>query len=99
MSTENDEHKTPLHKAVDLAHVGMVRTLIDAGADLNSRDHWGVTPVFTAVFSNSGPITRLLIQAGCDLNTPTNNLSTPYIASLRHPPIITQMLLLGESRV
>ena len=95
MSTENDEQKTPLHKAVDLGHVAMTRTLIEAGADLNSRDHWGVTPVFTAVFSNNVSITRLLVQAGCDLNSPTNNLSTPFIASLRHPPTITQMLLLG----
>ena len=62
VSLENDEHKTPLHKAVDLGHVAMVMTLIDAGADVDSRDHWGVTPVFTAVFSNNVPITRLLIQ-------------------------------------
>ena len=37
VSMENDEHKTPLMKAVDGGHIHMVEMLIQAGADVNFR--------------------------------------------------------------
>ena len=39
---------TPLHWAVRPGHVSMVRTLVEAGADLELSDRQGFTPLHTA---------------------------------------------------
>ncbi len=41
--------RTPIHIAVLAGDAGAVRLLAEAGADVNSRDRWGVTPLRRAV--------------------------------------------------
>ena len=33
-------HNTPLHQAARNGHEGMVRVLVEAGADVNAKDWW-----------------------------------------------------------
>lgn len=99
ISLENDEQKTPLMKAIDLGHHMIVEKLIAAGARLDTTDHYGTTPLVTAVFTGKPLVVRLLLLAGCDVNLAIPNGKTPFQASLRHTPLITEMLVLAGSRV
>lgn len=99
ISLENDEQKTPLMKAIDLGHHVIVEKLITAGARLDTTDHHGTTPLVTAVFTGKPLVVQLLLLAGCDVNLAIPNGTTPFRASLRHAPLITEMLVLAGSRV
>jgi hypothetical protein len=50
----NREQRTPLHNAVALGHVKVAALLIGAGADLDAKDVFGVTP--REIIENPGPI-------------------------------------------
>ncbi len=93
ISMENNEHKTPLMKAVDNGHLDMVGRLVDAGAAIDVQDIWGVTPLIAAIFSGKAHIAKWLIKQGCDINKASRSGMTPFQASLRHGPSMTRMLL------
>src|SRR6218665_409166 len=99
ISLENDEQKTPLMKAIDLGHHVITEKLIAAGARLDTTDHYGTTPLVTAVFTGKPLVVQLLLLAGCDVNLAIRNGTTRFRASLRHAPLITEMLVLAGSRV
>ena len=57
-------------------------TLLDAGADANSRDETGWTPLHYALCTDRGPIhgadcTRLLINAGADADARCEDGNSP----------------------
>jgi ankyrin repeat protein len=60
---------TPLIRASSLGPVSVVRTLLDAGADVNARDGRGMTPLMYATATDHGDIdiVRTLIARGADL--------------------------------
>ena len=63
-------HFTPLNAAVALATPELVKTLLDAGASVNTTDVRGMTPLMLAV-ANDRPnmdVIRMLIARGADLN-------------------------------
>jgi len=100
-STEHEEHKTPLMKAIDAGHTAIVKRLLAAGAQLDTADVWGTTPLIAAVFTGKPEITKVLIQSGCDVDEwmPNDCKFTPLRASLRHPPHITLMLVIAGCKV
>ena len=82
---------TALHVAVDGAHVGITRTLIAAGADVNVVDHISVTPLSVVCRAISSPgvahdpprgkrlrhCILLLARAGCRLDIKDSFSRTP----------------------
>jgi len=100
-STENDEQKTPLMKAIDAGHAEIVKRLLAAGAKLDTADVWGTTPLIAAVFTGKPEIAKALIQSGCDVDKcmPNDCKFTPLRVSLRHPPHITLMLVIAGCKV
>ena len=34
------QHQTPLHEAASNGHEGVVKVLVEAGADVNAKDYW-----------------------------------------------------------
>ncbi|MCY4324830.1 MAG: ankyrin repeat domain-containing protein, partial [Betaproteobacteria bacterium] len=52
--------------------------LLDAGADINSRTNYGITPLHWAALSNSEPaIIELLLTAGADPTLTNDGGDTP----------------------
>lgn len=47
---DKSEKRTALHHATQYANVGIARALLDAGADPNIEDKWGITPLELSVF-------------------------------------------------
>lgn len=93
ISSENEEAKTPLLKAVELGHVEIAEKLVAAGADTNRGDRWSVTPLLTVMLQGKAAIAKILIQAGCDVNLASRNGVTPFTASLRNAADLTMFLI------
>ncbi|KDR12896.1 uncharacterized protein LOC110835827 [Zootermopsis nevadensis] len=71
-SEQSLDCKTPLHAAITNKHVGVVRCLLDANADVNARvlpEQY--TPLHLAVFTNDVLSLRLLLDRGADRNLRT----------------------------
>jgi ankyrin repeat protein len=63
---------TPLHRAVydaelDRGHPRIVRLLIDAGANLDARIFFGITPLMLAAGGGQADAVEMLINAGADV--------------------------------
>ena len=59
---------SPLHCAVRNGHVSVVKVLIQAGADLDSKDDHKETPLHLALKHGHEEVASILIQAGADTN-------------------------------
>lgn len=71
ISTENNEMKTPLHKAIDTNHIAMTTELVHSGANLNAICQHELTPLMLTMMSNishKAILVRVLLQGGCDVN-------------------------------
>ena len=88
---------TPLHWAVKETSLGMTNTgsknsekgelvymLINKGADVNSRDLKGYTPLHYASESGSLEITQLLIRSGAELGIKDVRKRTPYALAVKN---------------
>jgi ankyrin repeat protein len=69
---------TPLLLAMPHASPDVVKTLIDAGADVNAKDSRNMTPLMFAVASNhqNPAVIRMLIDRGADLSVQSNVAET-----------------------
>eukprot|EP00295_Goniomonas_pacifica_P005612 CAMPEP_0175829722 /NCGR_PEP_ID=MMETSP0107_2-20121207/13509_1 /TAXON_ID=195067 ORGANISM="Goniomonas pacifica, Strain CCMP1869" /NCGR_SAMPLE_ID=MMETSP0107_2 /ASSEMBLY_ACC=CAM_ASM_000203 /LENGTH=210 /DNA_ID=CAMNT_0017142565 /DNA_START=59 /DNA_END=688 /DNA_ORIENTATION=+ len=73
---------TPLNVASAQGHQEVVRTLLEAGMDVNSADRDGVTPLYVASENGHQEVVRTLLEAGADVNSANEDGFTPlYVAS------------------
>jgi hypothetical protein len=56
-----------LHRAASDGELARVMELVDAGADLDARDHNGSTPLMLAMYHGHTDVARLLVERGSDL--------------------------------
>ncbi len=74
----NFKHKTTLiHIASDIGNTNLIEQLIKKGADVNSTNEYGFTPLHFAVINNDINIAELLIKSGADANIFDNEGKTP----------------------
>lgn len=86
----NDE----LSNAATAGDVVRVRYLLEQGADIDTRDDEGYTPLLTAVKTRYNELTRFLIQHGAGVNLADRDGWTPLMyAAWRDSPEIVGMLL------
>ncbi|MED4533093.1 ankyrin repeat domain-containing protein [Metabacillus fastidiosus] len=73
--TENNE----LIKAVELNDIHKIKKLISDGADLDTKDLRGRTPLMIATYNNEPKIIKLLIQGGADVNLQDDMENNPFL--------------------
>jgi len=57
-----------LRRAAESGNIDEVRTLLDAGAELNATDDEGFTALMYASWIGHSEVAKLLIEAGVDVN-------------------------------
>ena len=57
---------TALHRAAHRGNMISILELLNQGADINSRDDGGVTPLMTSAFYRHPRVVKLLLRAGAD---------------------------------
>ncbi|XP_045517988.1 rabankyrin-5 [Pieris brassicae] len=77
-----DKH-TPLHLCCTWGLTDVIQTLLEHGANINSKDAEGKTPLHIAIENqHAGIISLLLSQPGVDLSARDNRGVTPFAAAL-----------------
>ncbi|KAH8693390.1 hypothetical protein GQ44DRAFT_595961, partial [Phaeosphaeriaceae sp. PMI808] len=96
-----DVGETPLHGAVRLGKVNIVRLLLEAGADANTRDKKGRLPIYGAC-TNRDPkfdsILAMLLDHTDDLDYPDNSGETLLQVAMRYNQTGAVARLLEENR-
>lgn len=64
----NQMANTPLHAALAGRRADVVKILVDAGADVNARQHGGWVPLHSAAANGDRAMVDLLIARGADRN-------------------------------
>jgi len=91
----------PMHLAARVGKISMVEMLIEKGANIDSKDLAGRTPLFIAAEGDSPPLVDLLIANGADVNSRDNeDNDTPlHRASRGKNAAIVELLLLNGANV
>jgi hypothetical protein len=61
----------------------VTRSLLEAGANVNARDHQGWTPLHSAAAQASAALAELLLEAGANINARDDRRETPLGHFLR----------------
>ncbi|KAG7463949.1 hypothetical protein MATL_G00182100 [Megalops atlanticus] len=96
----NHKGETLLHLAAIKGDVGMVKELLDQGADPNLKDHAGWTPLHEACNLGHLGVVEVLLQQGALLNTPGYQNDSPLHDAVQngHMAIVKLLLAHGASR-
>jgi ankyrin repeat protein len=73
---------SPLQYAARDGRLEVAKVLLDAGADINSRDANDITPLIAAIVNNRVDVARLLIERGADVQAADWYGRTPLWASV-----------------
>jgi ankyrin repeat protein len=79
-----DEYgETPLHRSIHCNSLDMIKTLLDAGADVHSQNLFtGETPLHKAALKGSIDVINLLIEKGASPNSRAFNGMTPLHSAI-----------------
>ncbi|KAI9457889.1 ankyrin repeat-containing domain protein [Russula earlei] len=89
-----NETKTSLHTALDDGNLESVRSLLDAGTDVNERNTSLQTPLIRATWEGNLEIAKLLIDYGADVNSHDEIGVTPLRAAMTegHSEVVRLLL-------
>jgi ankyrin repeat protein len=86
-----------VQKVAGAQHRLIARRLIDAGAQIDLKNHWGRTPLLLAAHNGDSELVRALIDAGADINTEDNEQETVlmYAVEVGHEDIVEMLIAAG----
>ncbi len=86
-------------RQMDSAALTTARVLLANGANVNSRDTWGMTPLYRAAQAGSSAYISLLLESGADVLAATNQGMTALWVAVQHerPDLVTQLLEAGAN--
>ena len=90
----------PIHNAARSGNLNRVKTLLNQGVPVNSRDQYGYTPLHNAAYiSGNLSVVQELLKRGAHLNPRTNTGRTPlYLAALaKHPHVVHALIRAGAN--
>ncbi len=97
------EHGYPLHLAASSnENPNVIKVLLDAGVDVNTRSRSRNTPLHWAVAGNKNPnVIKVLLDAGADVNARNGDGGTPlhWAASQNENPEIINVLLKSGAKL
>jgi ankyrin repeat protein len=99
LDAEGREGLTPLMLASEGGHLGVVRWLVDQGADATKRLQEGWDALVYACIEGRTAVAELLIEQGADPTTPDDSGSTPLITASQGGHLDLLRLLLGHPGV
>ena len=85
---------TPLLWAAEKGHEHVVKSLIDAGADINKARGDGWTALHIALYWGRENLAKTLIESGADINRQDNFLTTPLHVAASKGLVYTVKLLI-----
>jgi ankyrin repeat protein len=95
INARNESHGTPLHQAVKVGKLDVVRFLIiERGAEVDPRDEYGWTPLHYASREGHLDISRLLVDHGANVNAAEKDYWTPMHILARNGHLEVVKLLL-----
>lgn len=82
----------------DQGNKDMVKFLIEAGADVNAKSHYGATPLSLAAEKGHLEITKVLLSHGADINAKDDHGDTAlmYAVEFGHPDAVKLLLDSGS---
>ncbi len=80
--TSDAEGSKPLHIAAELDKGGMVKVLLAAGVDIESKDNWGRTPFHRAIIAKRRDSFDTLLRSGANIAAiDANSISPLHLAA------------------
>jgi len=95
LTATDPDGTTPLHWAVHENEPGIVKLLLDAGADPQASNRYGVRPIALACTNGNAAIVELLLEAGVDANTTLGEGETVLMTAARTGTLDVVELLLN----
>ena len=80
--TSDTEGSKPIHVAVTMDQGGILKTLIEAGVDIESKDNWGRTPLHRAIITKRRDSLDTLLRSGAGIAAvDAKSLSSLHLAA------------------
>ena len=80
---DTEKNFTALHYAVENEDTDVVRVLIDAGADIETRGNYGRSPLHSACVLGALDVVKILVRAGAGVRATNNKGHTCLILAVR----------------
>ena len=77
LTTKGAAPISAIHLAARAGDLAKVKSLIEAGAEVNAKDKGGQTPLFAAALADNDDVAKFLIAKGADVNARDTNGWTP----------------------
>jgi ankyrin repeat protein len=91
----NDPTRELLQTIIMSQQFHNLRILLDRGADINSRDKWGYTPLHAAIHTSQYETAEFLLDRGCNINQRDllNRSPLTFCTTWNFMPVIAFLLL------
>jgi ankyrin repeat protein len=88
---------SPLDEAVRGEHAGVVRILLEAGAEVNLRGGWDIMPLHRAAHDGNEAVVRVLLEGGAEVSAMDRCHNTPlnYAVSFGRQAVASLLVSAG----